>query len=241
MFGKFENDFVEIDIQEKVQNNELSTKFEELPNDEIDYLDKNTADYNNDDLKALYEEFNNSVNISDEEIKYLDNNTIDTDFLPCAKDSEGKDIDPKIAQFRSPFADQENNDCDQERERYGKENFMPDSWKPTNIEKGSVLYQLGRQEGTRSPYFTDEKTVNSCINPETGKVDFSVLKAKLQINDSDNSKNTLSSYIVNDEMKATEGNAIENTQYGAGGGKQYFVLGADQLRNNGSKKSGDNI
>lgn len=241
MFGKFENNVVETNTQEKVQNNELSTKFEALPNDEIDYLDKNTADYNNDDLKALYEEFDNSGNISDEEIEYLDNNTIDTDFLPRAKDSKGNDIDPKIAQFRSPFADQENNEYDQENERDGKENFMPDGWKPTNIEKGSVLYQLGRQEGTQSPYFTDEKTVNSCRNSETGKVDFSVLKAKLQINDSDNSKNTLSSYMVNDEVKAAEGSAVENTQYGAGGGKQYFVLDADQLRNNGSKKSGDNI
>ena len=229
MIGKFETQGTETDVQENDQNKEKNSQLESvLDDDEIGYLDKNATNYNNDDLKALYEDFENSGNISDEEIEYLDNNTIDTDFLPRAKDSKGNDIDPKIAEFRSPFANQENNA------------FMPDSWKPTNVEKGSVLYQLSKQEGTQSPYFTDEKTVNACRDPETGKVDLSALKTKLQIYDSDNSKNTLSSYTVNDEVKAAEGTAVENTQYGAGGGKQYFVLDADQLRNNGSKKSGDN-
>lgn len=240
MLGKHENNATETDTQENSQNNELSAKFETiLDGDEIEYLDKNTDGYNNDDLKALYEDFENSGTISDREMEYLDNNTIDTDFLPQAKDSEGNDIDPRIAQFRSPFADQENNECEQDNA--AKENLMPDSWKPTYIDKGSVLYQLSRQEGTQSPYFTDAKTVDSCRDSETGKVDLSALKAKLQINDNDNLKNTLSSYIVNDEIKVAEGSAVENTQYGVGGGKQYFVLDADQLRNNGSKESSDNI
>ena len=240
MIGKFETHNTETDSKDndqiKEQNSQLESVFDD---DEIDYPDKNTADYSDDDLKALYEDFK----ISDEEIEYLDNNTIDTDFLPQVKDSEGNYIDPKIAQFRSPFANQENNKRDKAKEEagtYGKEVLMPDSWKTAAIERGSILYQLSKKEGTPSPYFTDEKTVDSCRDSETGKVDLSALKAKLQINDSDDLKNTLSSYIVNDEIKAAEGSAVENTQYGDGGGKQYFVLDADQLKNNGSKKSGEN-
>ncbi len=70
MLGKFENSKTETDVQENSQNEELNSQFEAvLDDDEIDYLDKNTADssenssavsiadYTDDELKELYDDF----------------------------------------------------------------------------------------------------------------------------------------------------------------------------------------
>lgn len=70
MLGKFENSKTETDVQENSQNEKLNSQFEAvLDDDEIDYLDKNTADssenssavsiadYTDDELKELYDDF----------------------------------------------------------------------------------------------------------------------------------------------------------------------------------------
>lgn len=89
MIGKFETQGTETDVQENDQNKEENSRFESvLDDDEIEYLDKNTADnsegsspvniadYTDDELRELYDDFagytngdvryeNNGKNIED--------------------------------------------------------------------------------------------------------------------------------------------------------------------------------
>lgn len=89
ILGKFENSKTETDVQQNSQNEELNSQFEAvLDDDEIDYLNQNTADssessstvsiadYTDEELKELYDDFagytngdvryeNNGKNIED--------------------------------------------------------------------------------------------------------------------------------------------------------------------------------
>lgn len=163
--------------------------------------------------------------VSADELAYLDANTADTRMLHMARDSSGKSIPAQQAAYNSPFSNQQDTGG----------TFAPDGWKPTQISQGTVLYQLGEKGGTKSSYFTDQDTVQSCINPKTGKVYISLLKEKLQITDPSNQKDTLVAYLVTDSggVFAAEGHAKENPQYGSGGGRQYFVINANAMKGSG--------
>lgn len=150
---------------------------------------------------------------SDADIDSLDENTIDTDFLPKVKNKDGS-LPTEKKYEHSPLVSQEDSDGD----------FIPDGWKPIILENGTEIYQLGKEDSS-SEYFTDSATVESCRDPNTGEVDLSKLKEKLQIKDDENVKNTLRVYKVDapDGIKVAEGFTLENRQYGEGGGRQYFI------------------
>ena len=120
------------------------------------------------------------VTIADE-ILYLDNNTIDTEGLNMVVDANGNMVDPIKEDYLHPHSNQEDSN--------GK--YYPDSWKPTDIKSGTILYQLSTNGDTQSCYFTDQSTIDQCTH--NGNVDFSELRDKLQILDGD-SKICLSVY-----------------------------------------------
>ena len=170
-------------------------------------------------IKNLFDRY------SDADIEMLDENTIDTDFVPKARNADGSDPCPKIkdndkdknrdAWYKhSPLASQQDSDGE----------FISEGFKVGNVEGGTVLYQLGKQDSA-GEWFTDYATVDSCRDPNTGKVDLSKLKEKLQIKDDKNEKNTLRAFKVDSPggIKVAEGYALENQQYGSGGGRQIFI------------------
>ena len=166
-----------------------------------------------DAMENLYDRYSDADHAS------LDENTIDADFMPKARNADGSDPNGnkknRDAWYKySPFASQEDQNGD----------FMPDGFKVGTLEDGTVLYQLGKEKSS-GEWFTDSETVNSCRDSNTGEIDLSKLKAKLQIKDDENVKNTLRVYKVDDPggIKVAEGFAVENHQYGEGGGRQFFI------------------
>ena len=159
---------------------------------------------------------------SDYDLAYLDANTADTDMLPMARDSKGNAVSAQEAAYHSPFSNQQDTSGA----------FISDDWKPGQVSRGTVLFQLGGKDGTKSSYFTDVATVRSCVDPKTGWVDMTRLKERLQISDPHNQKDTLIAYTVTAPggIYVAEGNATMNLQYGKGGGKQYFVPHANDFK-----------
>lgn len=204
--GNLDSDFIEAKIAEfeKLQAEDKSGKRSEMDGKAID---------------TLFDRY------SDTDIDFLDENTIDTDFLSKARNADGTDSCPFIDDEKkkkdraawykySPHTSQEDSDG----------SLMPEGFKVDHLEHGTVLYQLGK-ENASSEWFTDSETVDSCRDPNTGKVDISLLKEKLQIEDSNNEKNVLRVFMVNspEGIKVAEGTTGENRQYGEGGGKQFFI------------------
>lgn len=201
---------------------------------DTDYVDAKIAEYERIQAEMkngnfTEKEFATSDNLfdryTDSDTEILDENTIDTDFLPKARNSDGTNPCPCIngsdkdknrdAWYKySPHASQEDSNGD----------FTPEGFKVGALANGSVIYQLGKEDSS-GEWFTDSATVDSCRDPNTGKVDISKLKEKLQIKDDNNEKNTLRVFRVDspDGIKVAEGFALENRQYGAGGGRQFFV------------------
>lgn len=204
--GNLDSDFIEAKIAEfeKLQAEARSGKHSEMDEETID---------------TLFDRY------SDATIDFLDENTIDTDFLPKARNADGTDSCPFIDDEKkekdraawykySPHTSQEDNEG----------SFMPEGFKVGQLEHGTVLYQLGK-ENASGEWFTDSETVDSCRDPDTGEIDISLLKEKLQIEDSNNEKNVLRVFLVDSPkgIKVAEGITGENRQYGEGGGKQFFI------------------
>lgn len=204
--GNLDSDFIEAKIAEfeKLQAEARSGKRSEMDEETID---------------TLFDRY------SDATIDFLDENTIDTDFLPKARNADGTDSCPFIDDEKkekdraawykySPHTSQEDNEG----------SFMPEGFKVGQLEHGTVLYQLGK-ENASGEWFTDSETVDSCRDPDTGEIDISLLKEKLQIEDSNNEKNVLRVFMVDspEGIKVAEGITEENRQYGEGGGKQFFI------------------
>lgn len=156
--------------------------------------------------------------LPDDEIKQLDANTPPTEMIDTTNDKNhpyiDKDGNKKVwRENQSPFVNQEDSD--------GK--YNPDAWGQEDIPKGSKLYQLGGADGRESPYYFDEGTAERCKDKD-GKIDPDAVKKSLQIDDPDNSKNTIREYRVPEDMKSVPaGRTLENPEYGEGGGKQYYI------------------
>lgn len=106
-----------------------------------------------------------------DEIDYLDKNTMDTEGLNMYMDSEGNIMKTQEQDYLNPLSNQEDSN--------GK--YYPDSWKKTQINDGELLFQLSSDGKTFSSYFTNSKTINSCIH--SGKLNFQELREKLQVVD----------------------------------------------------------
>lgn len=159
-----------------------------------------------------------SENLSDDEIKWLDENTAPTELIDTTNDKThpyiDKDGNEKVwHENQSPFVNQEDSN--------GK--YNPDAWGQEDIPKGSKLYQLGGADARESPYYFDEETADRCKDKD-GRIDPDAVKKSLQIDDPDNSKNTIREYYVPEDMKnIPAGRTLENPEYGEGGGKQYYI------------------
>lgn len=156
----------------------------------------------------------------------LDENTAEEYLLPRSVDESGNKMSGEQMAYYSPFANQE--------DEGGR--LYPDAWGSGRLQNGKIVYQLSNGGNTPSSYFTDEETVDSCRDLETGKIDADALKRKLQIEDAGHEKNVLTAYVVNnpDGLKAGHGVAEENPQYGAGGGRQYFIPYAGNYKEDGN-------
>lgn len=171
-----------------------------------------------------------------EHVKYLDENTIDEFFLPHVKDSNGRLISIEQAAHDSPFENQENPG----RIEDGVSLFRPDTWAETELIKGISIYQISTKDGTKSCYFTDQATIDACVDYDTGEMDLDRLKSMLQIYDTDRSKILVSKYLVTQEgIRAAIGVSYENSQYGIGGGTQYFIPHANEYKEMGALSSDD--
>lgn len=104
-----------------------------------------------------------------DEIDYLDKNTIDTDGLNMFMDSEGNIMNVQEQDYLNPLSNQEDSNGI----------YYPDSWKKTSIQDGDLIFQLSSNGNTFSSYFTDSKTINSCIH--NGNLNFQELREKLQV------------------------------------------------------------
>lgn len=104
-----------------------------------------------------------------DEIDYLDKNTIDTNDLNMYMDSEGNIMDVQEQDYLNPLSNQEDSNGI----------YYPDSWKKTSIQDGDLIFQLSSNGNTFSSYFTDSKTINSCIH--NGNLNFQELREKLQV------------------------------------------------------------
>ncbi len=117
-----------------------------------------------------------------DEIDYLDKNTIDTEGLNRAVDNCGKKINQSEEDYVHPHSNQEDSEG----------LYYPDAWKKCKITDGTLVFQISKDGNTPSSYFTDSKTVNSCIH--NGNLHFNELREKLQLaNGTD--KTCLSIYI----------------------------------------------
>ena len=86
-------------------------------------------------------------------------------------------------EYKHPLTNQENSGG----------TYSPDGWKePVNLQPGQRLYQVSTDGDTKSCYFTDQETIDSCSR-EDGSVDFEALRGKLQIGNGDD-KITLTAY-----------------------------------------------
>lgn len=113
--------------------------------------------------------------VSDEELNYLDENTIATEGLTQIENEQDQNGE-KHEDRLTPLGNQEDS---------GGKNH-PDSWSnPIELKEGSLYFQVapilndGSSE-TKSSYFTDEKTVNSCKDAK-GDISVAALLQKLQI------------------------------------------------------------
>lgn len=104
-----------------------------------------------------------------DEIDYLDKNTIDTDDLNMYMYSEGNIMDVQEQEYLNLLSNQEDSNGI----------YYPDSWKKTSIQDGDLIFQLSSNGNTFSSYFTDSKTINSCIH--NGNLNFQELREKLQV------------------------------------------------------------
>lgn len=86
-------------------------------------------------------------------------------------------------EYRHPLTNQENSEG----------SYSPDGWQePVTLKEGQVLYQLSVDGDTKSCYFTDQDTIDSCRR-EDGSIDFDALRDKLQVGNGDD-KITLTAY-----------------------------------------------
>lgn len=106
-----------------------------------------------------------------DEIDYLEKNTIDTDGLSMFMNSEGNIMNVQEQDNLNPLSNQEDSNGI----------YYPDSWKKTSIQDGDLIFQLSSNGDTFSSYFTDSKTIYSCIHD--GKLNFQELREKLQLAD----------------------------------------------------------
>lgn len=148
----------------------------------------------------------------------VDDDIAPIELIDTTNDKEHSYIDKngnekKWVEHQSPFVDQEDSN--------GK--YYPDAWGQEDIPANSKLYQIGSDDGRRSPYYFDEETANRCRGKD-GKIDSDAVKSALQIDDPDNTKNSVKEYWVPEDLNnVPKGHAIENPQYGEGGGKQYYL------------------
>lgn len=223
MLGKFENSKTETDVQENSQNEKLNSQFEAvLDDDEIDYLDKNTADssenssavsiadYTDDELKELYDDFAGYTN---GDVRYENN---------------GKNIED--ATLPREYSD-EYKQTGIHRVSWSKDS-LDGSEQEIILPVGAKLIQYAH-EGTSGRYFANEGT------------DYS----DLQLADSQD-KRVLSTYEVVKELPITE--SIIAKQYfsnseGSGTTRQFkSELTADELVEQGTlikieRNSGKNL
>ena len=72
--------------------------------------------------------------------------------------------------------------------------YSADAWaEPVKLKPGEVYYQISINGDTKSPYFTDRTTVDSCLR-EDGSINYEVLREKLQIGNPED-KVTLTAYV----------------------------------------------
>lgn len=133
-----------------------------LMEEEIQQLDSSTSE----DKKKNTDEWMNKL--TKEELKYLDENVPNVEWL--TRNPSGW----KKEDFYHPAGNQEDSN--------GKNH--PDGWtNPMELKDGTIYYQLlpdyrsGKE--TKTPYFTDKETVDSCRD-ENGKIILSALMQKLQ-------------------------------------------------------------
>lgn len=177
MIGKFENRGTEINVQENDQNKEKKTQFESFfCDDEIEYLDKNTADnsegsfsvniadYTDDELRELYDDF---AGYTSGDVIY---------------ENSGKNIDAAIV-------------LREYSEEYRQTGLHRVSWSKDSLEgsEKEVILPVGTRivqfahKGTSGRYFANEGT------------DYS----DLQLTDSQD-KRVLSTYEVTKELSIME-------------------------------------
>ena len=156
-----ETDLYSLDIRER---NGLSIHLDNRPlmEQEIKQLDLSTPE----DAKQNIDEWVDRL--TKEDIKDLDKNTPNAEWLTRNPPGWEKE------DFYHPAGNQEDSN--------GKNH--PDGWtNPLELKDGTIYYQLlpdfksGRE--TKTPYFTDKETVDSCRD-ENGKIILSALMQKLQ-------------------------------------------------------------
>lgn len=156
-----ETDLYSLDTREKKG---LSIHLDNRPlmEEEIKQLDLSTSE----DDKQNADEWEDRL--TKEEIKDLDKNTPNVEWLTRNPPGWEKE------DFDHPAGNQEDSN--------GKNH--PDGWtNPLELKDGTIYYQLlpdfksGRE--TKTPYFTDKETVDSCRD-ENGKIILSALMQKLQ-------------------------------------------------------------
>lgn len=152
-----------------------------LDDEELRYLDENTPtierqeditdeiEHSGRDEQGGYSiHLNNGID--DEELRYLDENTPAVESLTRVEEGQTHE------DYRHPLGNQEDS----------RGLVNPDAWSdPRDIRDGEELYQIspvfsdGSTE-TKSSYFTDQKTIDSCRSKD-GQIDLSKLLEKLQV------------------------------------------------------------
>ena len=125
------------------------------------------------------EDYDYESTITQDELDEMDENTPDTQGLSRVGG------DTLEEGYKQPTSDQENSWA----------RYFPDAWKnPERLKEGEVYYQVSSAgKETKSSYFTDLETVNSCRD-EDGKVNVSKLFTKLQIDPGEGEEFELTEY-----------------------------------------------
>lgn len=205
------------DIAGKTNNNDIESGDYRKPES-----DKPLSEPEDSEKSSLREDKNYPDDLSDDEIKQLDENTAPTELIDTTNDKDHPYVDEDgnkktWRENQSPLVNQEDSN--------GK--YNPDAWGQEDIPKGTKLYQITGEDGKQSPYYFDEDTANKCRDKD-GRIDPNAVKNYLQIDDPNNSKNTIREYYVPEDMKnVPEGRTTENPKYGEGGGKQYYIASQD--------------
>ena len=130
---------------------------------ELEDLEQNTPENISDSLDYSL----NDEEISEEEIRQLDENTMDESGLNKAN------TDQQEEDYIHPHANQEDTNGE----------FFPDAWSNSQkMHDGDILFQVSKDGDTKSSYFTDQETIDSCMRDD-GTVDMNKLSDKLQIKD----------------------------------------------------------